>query len=81
MKAKKPTMSDQLLIFTQTELNDTIEKIWNREAIKNSDSPTPVNNPKVFIWGGPPGAGKSSSMTKASKMYFDNNSLIISGDD
>ena len=74
-------MDNGLLAFTKDDLDKVIDKIWDREAIKNSDFPTPVNDPKVFLWGGPPGAGKSSSMEKVSKMYLDNNSLVISGDD
>lgn len=74
-------MGNGLLAFSQDDIDKVIEKIWQREGIKNSNFPTPVDNPKAFIWGGPPGAGKSSSMSKVSKEYLNDNSFVISGDD
>ena len=71
---------DKLLSFTPQDLQEAVESIFN-ESLLESGYPTPVSNPKAFIWGGPPGAGKSSGMMKVSKKYLDNNSFIISGDD
>ena len=71
-------MDDKILIFSKNDIDKAIDKIWGREAIKNSDFPTPVNDPKVFLWGGLPCAGKSSSMKKVSKMYLGNNSFVDS---
>ena len=74
-------MSSDILSFTKEDIDRVFPKIWDRELIKNSDFPEPTSHPKAFIWGGPPGAGKSSSMSRISKTYLDDNSLIISGDD
>lgn len=67
--------------FTEEDINNVIDEIWIDEVLENSKFPKPVSDPKAFVFGGPPGAGKSSSMDKVAAEYLDSNALIISGDD
>jgi len=66
--------------FTQKDVANAIDKIWEQTLEKNN-FPNSVDSPKAFIWGGGPGAGKSSSMGIVSRKYLNDNALVISGDD
>lgn len=54
-----------------------IEEVWN-DVITNQHTPT--NNPKGFVLGGQPGAGKSILIEKIKK-ELNGNVIVINGDD
>lgn len=66
--------------FSQEDIDSKIDEIWN-EVVVTSKSPSPETTPKAFVFGGPPGAGKSSSMDKVAAEYLNRNAIVISGDD
>jgi len=62
--------------FTQKDVANASDKIWEQTLEKNN-FPNSVDSPKAFIWGGGPGAGKSSSMGIVSRKYLNDNALVI----
>ena len=69
-------------------MNNELEKmvaeilleVWKKEVIKKNKVATPQQNPKGFVLGGQPGAGKSSLILKV-KEELDGNVIVINGDD
>lgn len=66
------------------ELSDeNIEQIFNRlwEKRKKEKNYTSVNEPKGFVLGGQPGAGKSNSIGSLKAQHFGENVVVVNGDE
>ncbi len=66
------------------DLSDNdIQKIFNKEweERKLAEGYTPVSEPKGYVLGGQPGAGKSNSIQKLKDAHFGENVVVINGDE
>ena len=70
---------EQYLKFSDEAFNEALEKIF-QEIIYNQ-KPILQAKPKAIVFGGQPGAGKSSIMIDMKELMLDNNCIIISGDE
>lgn len=72
-------MKEQVLKFSQEEFNLKLEEIWQKLIYEQK--PVMQEKPKAIVFGGQPGAGKSSIMIDMKELMLDNNCIIISGDE
>lgn len=72
-------MKEQVLKFSQEEFNLKLEEIWQKLIYEQK--PIMQEKPKAIVFGGQPGAGKSSIMIDMKELMLDNNCIIISGDE
>lgn len=72
-------MKEQVLKFSQEEFNLKLEEI--RQKLIYEQKPVMQEKPKAIVFGGQPGAGKSSIMIDMKELMLDNNCIIISGDE
>ncbi len=72
-------MQEQILKFSQKEFNTKLGEIWQKLIYEQR--PVRKENPKAIVFGGQPGAGKSSIMMDMKELMLDNNCIIISGDE
>ncbi|ASM35782.1 zeta toxin superfamily protein [Campylobacter sputorum subsp. bubulus] len=63
--------------FSDEEFNDKFEEIW-KEATRQINI---SKNKSAYVLGGQPGAGKSSLINSILKDKFNDNAIVISGDD
>lgn len=65
---------------TDEILQKQLAKVWENEILNNNARATPQQNPKGFVLGGQPGAGKSILIEKIKK-ELNSNVIVINGDD
>ena len=63
--------------FSDDEFNRAFDEVFNDKIFNK----TPIKNKSAFVIGGQPGAGKSSLIDNILNEKFNNNAIIISGDD
>jgi len=70
---------EQYLKYSEKALNNALEKVYKKMIYEQR--PTSQLHPKALVFGGQPGAGKSSIMNDMERELLDGNSLKISGDE
>ncbi|MDD5406981.1 MAG: zeta toxin family protein [Sulfurovaceae bacterium] len=70
---------ERYLKFSDEAFDEALEKIF-QEIIYNQ-KPIPQDEPKAIVFGGQPGAGKSSIMMDMENLLLNGNCVIISGDE
>jgi len=70
---------EQYLKYSEKALNNALEKVYQKMIYEQR--PTFQSYPKALVFGGQPGAGKSSIMNDMERELLDGDSLKISGDE